>query len=138
MQYVWGTKSRRIPYRHSVRTMAFILSKPLLCIDSLHRRSLVTCCVEQSNFWRVPKLSAATVLVSAALLTTPALAEDKPLVFDHDQTLGGANFENRTDLRGAIFSKANCRGASFLGSDLTGAQLDDANVGCNLAISAKK
>lgn len=109
--------------------MAFVISNSTLRINSSRRCSSVSCCAKQTNFWNVPQVSAATLLVSAALLTIPAFAEDKPLVFDHDQTLGGANFENRTDLRGAIFSKANCRGASFVGSDLTGAQLDDANVG---------
>lgn len=85
--------------------------------------------------WDLPQRSAAAILLSAALLTaTPAMADDKPLVFDHDQTLAGANFENRTDLRGAIFSKANCKGASFVGSDLTNAQLDDTNV-CSLPIT---
>ncbi|PXF43577.1 Thylakoid lumenal 17.4 kDa protein, chloroplastic [Gracilariopsis chorda] len=54
-------------------------------------------------------------------------ALETPLVFDHDQSLVGANFSNRSDLRGAIFSKSNCKFASFEGSDLTNAQLDDAN-----------
>lgn len=74
------------------------------------------------------------MLLSTVMMMSPfdammtALADDQPLVFDHDQTLAGADFANRTDLKGAIFSKANCKGATFNGSDLTNAQLDDANV----------
>lgn len=75
------------------------------------------------------QLSAAALLVSSTLLTnTPALADERPLVFDHDQTLINADFSYRSDLRGAIFSKANCKGATFEGADLSNAQLDDANV----------
>lgn len=75
------------------------------------------------------RLSAAALLISSALLTTtPALADERPLVFDHDQTLANADFSHRSDLRGAIFSKANCKGANFEGADLSNAQLDDANV----------
>lgn len=85
--------------------------------------------VKPAMMWQVPHRSAAALLISAALLAAPpALADDQPLVFDHDQTLSGANFDKRTDLRGAIFSKANCKGASFIGADLSNAQLDDANV----------
>lgn len=72
---------------------------------------------------------AAAILLSTALLVPGmVLADEAPLVFDHDQSLVGSNFSNRTDLRSSIFSKSNCKGASFVGSDLTNAQLDDANV----------
>lgn len=75
------------------------------------------------------QLSAAALLLSSVLLTSaPALADERPLVFDHDQTLMKADFSHRSDLRGAIFSKANCKGANFEGADLSNAQLDDANV----------
>lgn len=75
------------------------------------------------------QLSAAALLVSSTLLTTtPAVADERPLVFDHDQTLINADFSHRSDLRGAIFSKANCKGATFEGADISNAQLDDANV----------
>lgn len=70
----------------------------------------------------------AIIVSTAALSPLAVLADDAPLVFDHDQSLTGANFENRGDLKGSIFSKSNCKGASFAGSDLTNAQLDDANV----------
>ncbi|CAN8076281.1 unnamed protein product [Agarophyton chilense] len=73
------------------------------------------------------KSTAALVLSAALLIPVTATAEDVPLVFDHDQSLSGADFSNRSDLRGSIFSKSNCKGASFAGSDLTSAQLDDAN-----------
>ena len=86
------------------------------------------CNVKQTVF-RALRASAAALVVTATLfIETPALAQDDVLVFDHDQSLTGANFENRKDLRGAIFSKANCRSSSFMGSDLSNAQLDDANV----------
>lgn len=77
--------------------------------------------------------AAAALIVSVNLPLQNAIAFDDVLIFDHDQTLMGANFEKRTDLRGAIFSKANCKGASFLGADLTNAQLDDTNVRWSLA-----
>ncbi|KAI0565627.1 hypothetical protein FGB62_16g242 [Gracilaria domingensis] len=73
------------------------------------------------------KLTAALSLSAALLIPGTVNAEDPPLVFDHDQSLAGADFSNRSDLRGSIFSKSNCKNASFAGSDLTSAQLDDAN-----------
>lgn len=70
----------------------------------------------------------AAILLSLSVLSPyQALADDAPLVFDHDQSLSGADFSHRSDLHGAIFSKSNCKGATFVGSDLTAAQLDDAN-----------
>lgn len=73
--------------------------------------------------------SVAAAIISAALLSPmPLWALDGVLVFDHDQSLSGANFANRQDLKGAIFSKSNCKNATFAASNLTNAQLDDANV----------
>lgn len=98
---------------------------------------VIKCSAEQkqpqqhTSKWQSRTISAAAgLLVSVALLTTnhSVLADDYPLIFDHDQTLSGADFSNRTDLKGSIFSKANCKGASFTGADLTNAQIDDANV----------
>lgn len=86
-----------------------------------------------------------SIVLSATFLLCPLLHvdsvdavespinEQQVLVFDHDQTLSDADFSNRTDLKGAIFSKANCKGANFQSADLTNAQLDDANmIGANL------
>lgn len=72
--------------------------------------------------------AAALLLTMATVSPCQALADDAPLVFDHDQSLEGADFSNRVDLRGAIFSKSNCKRATFAGSDLSNSQLDDANV----------
>lgn len=84
-----------------------------------------------SLFWQSLGRTAAVAAISTALMVPGTVsALETPLVFDHDQSLVGANFSNRSDLRGAIFSKSNCKFASFEGSDLTNAQLDDANVRC--------
>lgn len=70
------------------------------------------------------------MMLSAAMLSPAHVsAQDAPLIFDHDQSLSGADFSNRKDLRASIFSKSNCKQANFAGADLTNAQLDDANVG---------
>lgn len=74
-------------------------------------------------------LNAALALSTALLLALPlpaaASASDRDVqVFDHNQTLGGADF-SRQDLVGAIFSKASCKGANFAKADLHNAQLDD-------------
>jgi hypothetical protein len=66
--------------------------------------------------------------VAALLLAAPGAQAQMGrdvLVFDHDQGLSGADFSGRQDLVGAIFSKANCKGARFVGADLRNAQLDD-------------
>lgn len=71
---------------------------------------------------------AAGVAAAALLLVAPAAhaqSEREILIFDHDQGLIGADFSNRTDLVGAIFSKSNCKGANFTGADLHNSQLDD-------------
>lgn len=74
--------------------------------------------------------AAAAMMLSAAMLSPAHVsAQDAPLIFDHDQSLSGADFSNRKDLRASIFSKSNCKQANFAGADLTNAQLDDANVG---------
>lgn len=86
-------------------------------------------CCSRPSVWKTIAPSVATLIVSGALLLPyPALPVEGPLIYDHDQSLAGANFENRSDLKGAIFSKSNCKEASFVGSDLSNAQLDDANV----------
>lgn len=75
--------------------------------------------------------AAAALVLSAALLSPiEAMAQGSPVIHDHDQSLAGVDFSNRTDLRSSIFSKSNCKAATFAGSDLTNAQLDDANVRC--------
>lgn len=79
--------------------------------------------------WQSLGRTAVVAVMSTALMVPGTVsALETPLVFDHDQSLVGANFSNRSDLRGAIFSKSNCKSASFEASDLTNAQLDDANV----------
>lgn len=70
----------------------------------------------------------AGVAAAALLLAAPAAHAQMDrdiLVFDHDQGLAGADFRNRKDLVGAIFSKSNCKGANFSGADLHNSQLDD-------------
>lgn len=107
--------------------MAFVLSAALS--PSSHKVPSSSSCSRQPGILKTLAPPAAFLIISAGLISPLHIAaEDAPLVFDHDQTLSGANFENRSDLRGAIFSKANCKNASFAGSDLTNAQLDDANV----------
>lgn len=84
---------------------------------------------EKPSLWRAARHCAAVLVLSATLMDPiHVLAQDSVLVFDHDQSLAGADFSKRTDLKGAIFSKSNCRNASFSGADLTNAQLDDGNV----------
>ena len=58
-----------------------------------------------------------------------SLSEDiRPLSFDHDQSLVDSDFsDHKLDLRGAIFSKANCTRANFKGVDIQNALIDDAN-----------
>ncbi|GAB0493275.1 hypothetical protein MMPV_004551 [Pyropia vietnamensis] len=65
----------------------------------------------------------ALSLVSAALPPPPALAV---LSFDHDTALVGADLSNRSDLGGAVFTKANASRADVHGSDLRGANLEKA------------
>lgn len=93
--------------------------------------TLVTpCCNLWTTIGRTLAAPAAALLLTIAVVPPyQALADDAPLVFDHDQSLEGADFSNRNDLRGAIFSKSNCKKATFAGSDLSNSQLDDANVG---------
>lgn len=112
--------------------MAAFVGLPLPTLHALQR--MPTCCSaalqpEWDRARAVAAASVAAVLVAAgtALCPQPVLSEDAPLVFDHDQSLVGADFSNRSDLRGSIFSKANCNRANFEGSDLTNAQLDDGN-----------
>lgn len=72
-------------------------------------------------------LNAALALSTAVLLALPlpGLASDLDIqVFDHNQTLGGADFSGQ-DLVGAVFSKASCKGANFVKADLHNAQFDD-------------
>lgn len=109
--------------------MAFILSPGLPSYTSAQNVARCALAQPRSHSTSPIQLSTAALLLSTTLLTTtPALAAENPLVFDHDQTLVNADFSHRSDLRGAIFSKANCKGANFEGSDLTNAQLDDINV----------
>jgi hypothetical protein len=73
---------------------------------------------------RVGAVAAAALIVSSQC-THRVLGRDNALVFDHDQTLVGADFAGRTDLMNAIFSKSNCTRANFAGANLKNAQLDD-------------
>lgn len=108
--------------------MAFIIY-PVSASASKSDHASNTSCCKQRRITNPLQAVGAAVIISASLLTSNvALSEDAPLVFDHDQSLSGANFSNRQDLKGAIFSKSNCKQATFAGSDLTNAQLDDANV----------
>lgn len=72
---------------------------------------------------RVAGLAAAALLLVAP--AAHAQRERDILVFDHDQGLAGADFRDRKDLVGAIFSKSNCKGADFSHADLHNSQLDD-------------
>lgn len=66
---------------------------------------------------QVPQMCAAnkfaSVAAAALLLVAPspghAQMDREVLIFDHDQGLAGADFSNRKDLVGAIFSKANAK-----------------------------
>ena len=109
-------------------SMAFILTAH--ASSKNQHQSQPQCCASRplSILEKVLPPVAAVVVSASLLLPTSVSAFDGPLVFDHDQSLSGANFSNRKDLRGAIFSKSNCKGADFSGSDLTNSQLDDANV----------
>lgn len=104
---------------------AFVLSSPTPTCRA--QANTTTCGIKAAT--KIFALPAASLLLSASLLLPlNTLADDAPLVFDHDQSLAGADFSKRADLRRAIFSKSNCKGANFSGSDLTAAQLDDGNV----------
>lgn len=98
---------------------------------ALHKTAVATEDTPRCSLANIGKILApptvALLLATGVLAPGNVLADGAPLIFDHDQSLAGANFSNRSDLRGSIFSKANCKGASFAGSDLTNAQLDDAN-----------
>lgn len=108
--------------------MAFVYGGPI-CSSTTVPVLTPRCSLERVRQAIAP--SAVALVLSAALLSPiEAIAQDTPVIHDHDQSLVGADFSNRTDLRGSIFSKSNCKEATFAGSDLTNAQLDDANVRC--------
>lgn len=90
------------------------------------------CQLEQSkcsvSHLRVPAPVAVIASVAAALLCAHDVHAQDVLIFDHDQSLARADFSNRKDLVGAIFTKSNCAGANFSHADLRNAQLDDTNV----------
>lgn len=132
-------------YKHTSHhfQMAFILTPNFITL--LHDRAAVKrpsspttpCCTLRTAIGKTLAAPAAALLLTITPLSLyQALADEAPLVFDHDQSLEGADFSNRNDLRGAIFSKSNCKKATFAGSDLTNSQLDDANVSNPLFMSA--
>lgn len=92
------------------------------------RYGTVTCVLSSEKF----AVKIATVAAAATLTLSPGInvalsptwAQDI-LVFDHDQTLVGADFSGRKDLVGAIFSKSNATRSNFSNADLHNAQLDD-------------
>lgn len=71
------------------------------------------------------KRNVTAVAVASVLLAAPVVHAQNILVYDHDQTLVGADFSGRKDLVGAIFTKSNATRATFAGADLRNAQLDD-------------
>jgi hypothetical protein len=70
-------------------------------------------------------VAAAAALIVSSQCMHHVLGRDNALVFDHDQTLVGADFTGRTDLVNSIFSKSNCTRANFSRANLKNAQLDD-------------
>uniref|UniRef100_A0A7S0G8P3 Pentapeptide repeat-containing protein n=1 Tax=Rhodosorus marinus TaxID=101924 RepID=A0A7S0G8P3_9RHOD len=68
----------------------------------------------------------AAVVIAGSVLAAPVIAGEV-LNYDHNQSLGGADFTDRQDLVGAIFTKANCQSAIFKNANLTNANVEDAN-----------
>lgn len=62
----------------------------------------------------------ASIAAAALLFVAPgdmhAQMDREILIYDHDQGLAGADFSNRKDLVGAIFSKANAKVRGFANS----------------------
>jgi Pentapeptide repeats (8 copies) len=86
----------------------------------------------EGRFVEIAVRKAGAAAAALLLVSQPTIhhvhAMDYVLVFDHDQTLVGANFAGRTDLVGSIFTKSNCTRANFAGANLKNAQLDDTNL----------
>jgi Pentapeptide repeats (8 copies) len=113
---------------------AFIVTLTRLPVGTgqsfFHRRA--PCCGLEGKFAEIAVRKACAAAAALLLVSQPTIhhvhAMDNVLVFDHDQTLVGANFAGRMDLEGSIFTKSNCTRANFAGANLKNAQLDDTNL----------
>lgn len=113
-----------------MRTVAYALPArgQFLCCAKPERAHSASCSTARESLSVKIARVAAAVTISLSpqlgLHNLPANAQDV-LVFDHDQTLVGADFSGRKDLVGAIFSKSNATRSNFSNADLRNAQLDD-------------